>query len=77
MQFFWVPEHPSIPLYRARVPTAEGKMGERLNLLTNAVNIALQFNTQEECEAWIAQNPYPVFVAREHGVYDPEDSSTA
>lgn len=66
-RFVWIPEHPTMPAYRAKAPTQEGKLGERLNLLTSDANAALQFPTQEECEGWIAANPHPVFVAREHG----------
>lgn len=67
----WVPEHPRIRLYRARVPAAVGKLGEQLDLTTASIHDALQFPTREECEAWIAANPHPVFVAREHMVAPP------
>jgi hypothetical protein len=63
----WIPEHPQLPLYRARVPGREGKVGERLNLLTASVHEALQFPTEAACRAWLAANPWPKFVAREHG----------
>lgn len=68
MRYFWVPEHPQHPLYRAAVPRAEGKLGERLDLLTSSVHEALQFPTRAACEEWIAANPHPVFYAVEHGV---------
>lgn len=67
MRLVWIPEHPTSPLYRARVPTQEGKLGERLSLLTSDASSALQFGSREECEDWIGANPHPVFVAREHG----------
>jgi hypothetical protein len=69
MKTAWIPEHPRIALYRAKVPTYEGKLGELENLVTADASAALQFATKEECEAWIRANPHPIFVAREHGWY--------
>jgi hypothetical protein len=71
MKLVWIPEHPRVPLYRAKTPTHEGKVGERLNLLTSDVNQALHFQTEQECQVWLQANPYPFFVAREHGFVDP------
>jgi hypothetical protein len=65
--FAWIPEHPTRPLYRAREPQACGKLGELRDLLTADASAALHFVTREACEAWIAANPSPPFVAREHG----------
>jgi hypothetical protein len=64
---FWLPEHPTMSLYRARDPQPVGKLGEQRDLLTASVHDALQFPSKAECEDWIAANPHPVFVAREHG----------
>lgn len=67
MRFFWVPEHPRLPLYRAAKPTAEGKIGEIFNLLTASIHEAIQFDTKAECDAWIEANPHPIFKSVEHG----------
>lgn len=68
MRTFWVPEHPRQPLYRAKVPVRTGKRGERESLVTNDIHDAMQFESLVDCEAWIAANPHPKFVAREHSV---------
>lgn len=66
----WIPEHPRLPAWRARQPAQTGKLGEITNLLTFDAAHALHFDTREECEAWIAANPDPVFVARDHMFID-------
>lgn len=68
----WIPEVPGIALYRARVPERTGKLGEVEWLVTASAWDALWFATRTECEAWIAANPHPVFVAREHGFIRPQ-----
>lgn len=65
----WIPEvpAPAAPtFYRAKEPHREGKLGERLVLITPDASAALQFDTREACEAWITANPHPEFEAREH-----------
>lgn len=69
MKIAWIPEHPHGSLYRAKTPSRIGKFGELECLVTTDANSALQFDTKEECEAWISANPSPVFVARDHGFY--------
>lgn len=69
---FWLAEHPMLPLYRAAKPVVTGKLGDKFNLLTNDVNLALQFPTATACEAWIRDNPHPRFVAREHKTVEVE-----
>lgn len=71
MRTVWIPEHPSLPLYRAAVPRPVGKLGERQDLLTASVWDALQFDTRAECDAWVAANPHPPFVTRDHGLLRP------
>lgn len=68
MYFVWVPEHPRLPAYRAKEPRQSGKIGQITELLTSDIHEALQFGTRMECERWIAENPHPLFVAREHGI---------
>lgn len=63
---FWLAEHPMFPLYRAIKPVATGKLGDKFNLLTNNVKLALRFSSLAECERWIMANPHPRFVPREH-----------
>jgi len=70
VRFAWIPEHPRQPLYMAREPYRTGKIGEHLWLITSNACEALQFETKEACEAWIQANPYPMFVATEHGFID-------
>ena len=70
VRFVWIPEHPRQPLYMAREPYRTGKIGEHLWLITSNACEALQFETKEACEAWIQANPYPMFVAVEHGFAD-------
>ena len=65
MRFFWLAEHPTIPLYRLAKPTS-GKLGERQELTADA-NLALQFASRDECQAWIAGQSL-TYVAREHGM---------
>lgn len=67
MKLVWIPEHPRLPLYRAAKPRREGKIGERLDLLTADAGEALHFPSRAACEEWIAANPFPVFYAVEHG----------
>lgn len=67
---FWVPEHPQVHMYRAREPQPVGKLGEGRDLLTATIHEALWFTDQAACEAWIATNPTPAFVAREHMIVD-------
>lgn len=72
MRLVWVPEVPtsSIPLYRAKVPRAEGKLETHTLLVTADVAEALQFETAEECVAWCESNPMPPFVPAGHGLCD-------
>ena len=67
-EYFWVPEHPRLNLYRAREPKRTGKLGTRIEITTASIHDAMKFSTKEQCDAWIAENPHPMFVAREHGI---------
>lgn len=76
MRLAWIPEVPGLPLYRIAVPVHEGKAGERLNLLTADTHLAMQFETEEACRQWIALNPYPGFMAAQHGFLTKMDVSS-
>lgn len=68
---FWVPEHPRFGgIYKSCIPVTISIRGiiETAHV-TADIHRALQFDTREACEAWIAANPKPAFIAREHFVF--------
>jgi hypothetical protein len=68
-QFRWVPEAPKFPgYYAAKKPVMLGKLGEKgTELGTTNIHDAHQFETQESCETWIAENSPPEWKATQHG----------
>lgn len=63
----WIPEAPTRPgLYANELEPRVGKVSYGLETSTRYVFFARQFATQEECAAWCAANPVPMFVPREH-----------
>lgn len=62
-RFVWIPESPTHPgLYAVR----GGLLASGQNSVHD-VAFAEQFPSREECAAWCASNPNPVFVPVEHG----------
>lgn len=64
----WVPEAPGRPgLYAARDGLMRpGSLSTTPAISTFDIDEARQFETREECEAWIRAHPVPVFEARGH-----------
>lgn len=67
-RFVWCAEAPDYPGYYAlKEPRLLGKIGELgQELGTPNIHEALQFETKEECEAWINGNH--LWKATEHGI---------
>jgi len=62
---FWVPEAPGHSGLYATIPTPTRNC-------TYSIHAALRFFTREECEAWIAEHPSPMWVPVEHGFMAPD-----
>lgn len=71
MRTVWIPEAPGYPGLYANLSdkTMGGYLGES-QPSTRDETKARQFETEEECQKWCADNPHPVFVSIEHGFYD-------
>lgn len=72
--FVWIPESPTHPgLYANKSDFGAGKVtGLSMQPSTTSHWHALHFPTREECAAWCASHPHPVFVPVEHGFGDKE-----
>lgn len=57
IHFYWIPEAPDFP----------GLYATNKGLSTRNADAARKFDTKEECTEWCNMNPYPKYVAREHG----------
>lgn len=74
MKFVWIPESPKYKgLYANNNGTdfENGKIqGLHKQPSTMSSNHALHFETEEQCQKWCDENPYPVFVPTQHGFGD-------
>jgi len=58
----WIPEAPAYPGVYAPREYEAGK-----STMTLSVYDAMQFITEENCQTWCDEHPFPAFVPREHG----------
>lgn len=79
----WIPEAPNFPgLYaNAKDYSQDGKIKDfhrpPVEPSTYSIELARQFTTREECQAWCDASPVPRFVPMGHEFVDRTDAAAA